>query len=131
MKKNYLLTGLVLAVSIFLLSFLLVQEQWTVPDKYKNMKNPNAGKTDSDQIGKSLYLKQCKSCHGVKGKGDGPKASMLETKITDFSSEKFKAQSDGELYYKTFVGKGEMPGFESKVETDEDKWFLINYIKAF
>ena len=51
-----------------------VQEEWVVPEKYVNMKNPTDPSVDLD-IGKSLYSKHCKSCHGKEGYGDGPKAA--------------------------------------------------------
>jgi mono/diheme cytochrome c family protein len=40
-----------------------------------------------------LYTKHCKSCHGATGKGDGPKAATLDTKIRSFSSPEFKKQA--------------------------------------
>jgi mono/diheme cytochrome c family protein len=80
-----------------LLSFTkFVQDEWKVPAEYENMKNP----TNPDEdiaIGKSLYDKHCKSCHGKEGYGDGPKANDLNGDLGDFSSEEFQAQSDGAL----------------------------------
>ena len=43
---------------------------WVVPAKYQTMKNPTDPKVDL-AIGKSLYSKHCKSCHGSEGFGDG------------------------------------------------------------
>ena len=85
-----------------------VQEEWVVPEKYVNMKNPTDPSVDLD-IGKSLYSKHCKSCHGKEGYGDGPKAADLKGDLGDFSSEEYQAQTDGALFYKTSSGRDDMP----------------------
>jgi len=70
-------------VSLALYSFTtIVQDEWVVPEKYVNMKNPTDSKVDL-AIGKSLYSKHCKSCHGKEGYGDGPKADEVEGEIGD------------------------------------------------
>lgn len=73
--NKFLATGLILSLGFILLSFLIAQQPgkpWDVPAKYKNMKNPSPG--DNIDIGKALWAKHCKSCHGAKGLGDGPKS---------------------------------------------------------
>ena len=104
------------------------QEEWKVPEKYENMKNPTDPAVDI-AIGKSLYSKHCKSCHGSKGRGDGPKADSVDTEIGDFTEDAFKEQSDGALYYKTFIGRDDMPSFKKKITDEKDQWMVINYIK--
>ncbi|MFC2114635.1 c-type cytochrome [Bacteroidota bacterium] len=101
---------------------------WDIPAKYLTMKNSvPASKTDM-ALGKSLYDKQCKSCHGATGKGDGPKAMNLDTKIRSLRSAEFKAQKPGVIYYKSYVGRDEMPNFEKKILDEEDRWTLVNYM---
>ena len=132
MKKNILIANAILLIALFSLSMTKKtnQDDWPVPAKYNKMENPYADTKDSEQIGKRLYAVHCKSCHGTKGLGDGPKSKELTTKTGDFTSSEFKAQSDGDLYYKTFVGRDEMPSFEKKISASEDQWLLINYIKS-
>jgi cytochrome c len=60
-------------------------DPWPVPDKYKNMANPVKSDATSLATGKALYTQHCKSCHGTKGKGDGPKAAQLNTECGDFT----------------------------------------------
>jgi len=93
------------------------------------MKNPYANNKDEDQDGKRLFITHCRSCHGTKGKGDGTKAATLKTKVSDLTSSKFKAEPDGSVYYKTVFGKGDMPSFEKKIPSEQDRWLLVNYIK--
>ena len=107
----------------------IVQEKWVVPDKYVNMKNPTDPKKDLN-IGKSLYDKHCKSCHGKEGYGDGPKAAELKGDLGDFSSEEFHAQTDGEIFYKSYFGRDDMPNFEKKIPYEEDMWLVVNYMRT-
>ena len=107
----------------------LIQEEWKVPEKYVNMENP----TDPDEdlaMGKSLYNKHCKSCHGAEGYGDGPKADDMNGDLGDFSSEEFQAQTDGAIFYKTSFGRDDMPEYTKKMPDDEDRWLIVNYIRT-
>jgi mono/diheme cytochrome c family protein len=104
---------------------------WPVPDKDKAMKSPvKAGDAASINNGKELWAKHCKSCHGAKGLGDGPKAAALKTFPGDFSSKDFQAFTDGELFYRTSVGRDEMPAYEKKLPDAKDRWDLVSYMRS-
>ena len=104
---------------------------WNIPANYKSMKNPTkANDAELLKIGKGLYAKHCKACHGNNGQGDGPKAKQLKTFPGDFLSAEFKAYGDGELFYMSFAGRDEMPNFEKKITTDEDRWAIVNYMRS-
>ncbi len=105
-------------------------EPWDVPEEYVNMENPVEADAQSLRLGGMLYKKHCASCHGRNGLGDGPKARTLETFSGDFSSDYYQNQTDGEHFYKTKYGRGEMPGYEGKV-SDEDIWHMVNYMRTF
>ncbi len=125
--KNLLLLAI---FSLGLLSFgVVLQDEWVVPDEYKNMKNPTDPKVDLN-IGKSLYAKHCQSCHGKEGYGDGKKANEVEGDLGDFSSAEFQAQTDGELFYKSYIGRDDMPNFEKKLPDEEDVWLIVNYMRT-
>ena len=102
---------------------------WVVPAKYQSMKNPTDPKVDL-AIGKSLYGKHCKSCHGSEGYGDGVKAKEMKGDLGDFSSKKFQSQTDGALFYKTTFGRDDMPAFNKKLPSDEDRWLIVNYMRT-
>ncbi|HLN54001.1 MAG TPA: cytochrome c [Lentimicrobium sp.] len=125
--KQFLFTLIALA---FVISVSAQQKQpsWKAPDKYKTMVQKEKG---DPATGKELYLKHCKSCHGAKGIGDGPKAAALKTFPGDFTKPYFKKYNYGELYYITFVGYGEMPSYEKKILDEADRASLIDYIKKF
>lgn len=104
---------------------------WTVPAKYKAMKSlVKAGDPAINTVGKDLFNKHCKSCHGAKGLGDGPKSASLKTLIPSFADKKFKAQTEGEIYYQSIIGRDEMPNFEKKITDEADRWAVITYIKG-
>ena len=132
-KQQIYLIAIALGSWIFLsmtLSESQQNEPWEVPAKYQKMKNPYLNVSDDEKIGRILYSKHCKSCHGTKGKGDGTKAADLDTPTGDFTDASFKEQTDGSLYYKTFFGRDDMPGFNKKITDEEDKWLIVNYIRA-
>jgi mono/diheme cytochrome c family protein len=130
---------LIVTVTLFV-AFVLVfgnqanaqtKKPWVVPDKYKTMKSTvKAGDAAAIASGKELWAKHCKSCHGGKGLGDGPKAASLKTNAGDFSSADFQKQSDGVIYYQSFVGRDEMPNFEKKITTEKERWEIVAFIRT-
>ena len=104
---------------------------WAVPDKNKTIK-PAVKLTDAAVIanGKDLWAKNCKSCHGAKGLGDGPKGASLKTNPGDFAGSAFQGQTDGELYFKTSTGRDEMPAYEKKIPEANDRWALVAYMRT-
>ena len=107
------------------------KKPWPVPDNFKNMKNPVAANAEALATGKALWGEHCKSCHGAKGLGDGPKAAQLKTEPGDFSKAAEQAQSDGSLFYKTTTGRDDMPSFKKKIADTDDIWSIVNYIRTF
>lgn len=134
-KLNVIMPALVVLAAFIMFAFSVPQDQkkggpWQIPDKYQKMTNPIKDDAASVTTGKMLWGKFCKSCHGNVGKGDGPKAAMLKTFPGDFTTAEFKKNSDGALYYMSYIGRDEMPNFESKIPEEEDRWALINYMKT-
>lgn len=130
--KNLKLLSIIGLTAFAMLSFtILVQTKWEVPAKYKTMKNPTDPKDkESAAEGKALYAKQCVSCHGKKGLGDGSKAAELKGDLGDFSSSEFQKQTDGELFYKITEGRDDMKPFKKKIPEDEDRWLVVNFLRT-
>ena len=121
-----------IAIAIVGFAFTVQQKKagpWEVPAEYKSMENPIADDQASIKKGKMVYMKHCRSCHGNQGLGDGPKAARLKTFPGDFSSAEFHAQKDGEILYKSIIGRDEMPNFEKKITDEEERWLLVNYLR--
>lgn len=133
MKKTrftfiYIVAALIVTVSM---ASRIDQDDWKVPPAAAKMKNPtDPNDADNKAVGKNLFMQHCKSCHGKMGKGDGPKAAELDTPTGDFTTAKFQAQSDGTLFFKTKEGNGDMPAFGKKIQSDEDIWIIINYLRT-
>jgi len=118
--------------AVLLLSTALVAQPkpWVVPANFKSMANPVAKGDASNKTGKTLYDKNCASCHGKAGLGDGVKARALKTFPGDFSLAEYQDQTDGDHFYKTKTGRGEMPKYEGKL-SDTDIWNVVNYMRTF
>jgi mono/diheme cytochrome c family protein len=131
MKKNFLLITMLIS-TLFFMAFISIKPQtpWPVPEKYLKMANPVKSDAASLATGKELYVQHCQSCHGKKGKGDGPKAAQLDTDCGNFTSPEFKKQVDGALYYKTYEGRKDMPSFKKKIPDQNDIWAVVNYMKS-
>lgn len=134
--KKILLTPVILfgtALLLFSVSsgFRSFQKKpWPVPDAAKNKKNPVASDAESIAAGKALWATHCKSCHGAKGLGDGPKAAQLKTEPGDFSKAETQSQTDGALFYKTSEGRDDMPKFKQKIPDADDIWSIVNFIRT-
>lgn len=130
--KSFLKGSVVLIAGLTLFSLTAGAQSkgWAAPAEYKTMKNPVAKGDASNKAGMALYTKNCASCHGKAGLGDGVKARMLKEFPGDFSAAAFQGQADGEHFYKTKFGKGEMPKYEGKL-SDDDIWNIVNYMRTF
>jgi mono/diheme cytochrome c family protein len=118
------------AILVMSASLVAQPKPWTVPANFKSMKNPVAKGDASNKAGKALYDKTCSSCHGKAGLGDGVKARSLKDFPGDFSKADFQNQTDGDHFYKTKMGRGEMPKYEGKL-SDDDIWNIVNYMRTF
>lgn len=101
-------------------------KEWKVPAADSGKKMP-AGVDAA--AGKVLWGTNCKSCHGVKGLGDGPKAEKIDITCGDFSSKEFQSKSDGDHFYYTKVGRKPMPSYKEKL-IDAEIWQLVAYMRT-
>jgi mono/diheme cytochrome c family protein len=105
------------------------EEEWTAPSRAARKKNPIPADEKSVALGKQLYIKECHSCHGATGKGDGPAAKDLKTSPGDLSKPKMWQQTDGAVFWKISEGKKPMPSME-KAWTPDERWHCINYVRT-
>ena len=131
MKKQVIILSMV-ALAFVITSFVTrkYNDPWPVPDKFAKMPNPVKSDEVSIAAGKALFIQHCQSCHGKKGKGDGPKAAQLDTECGDFTKADFQKQSDGSIYYKTFEGRKDMPSYKKKIPEANDIWSIVNYVRT-
>lgn len=136
MKKSIFYQILIIIGAVALLAFIVPQDQkiggpWEIPDEYKKKENPYKDDSSLDRLGRTVYSRHCRSCHGTKGHGDGPMAKNLGTFPGDFADADFQNKhTDGEIYYMSIIGRDEMPNFESLIEDEEERWAVVNYIRG-
>ena len=120
--------------SLFMFSVAMAQQKkaadWPTPDKYKTMKSTVKADQPTLDAGKALWNKNCKSWHGAKGLGDGPKGAGLKTFPGDFSSAAFQGLSDGVIFYRTTMGRDEMPSYHKSIPADDDRWKLVAFMRT-
>jgi mono/diheme cytochrome c family protein len=130
--RKFFAGSMAIIIGLSLVSMTVTAQQpkpWNVPANYKSMANPVAKGDASTKAGMALYTKNCASCHGKTGLGDGVKARMLTTFPGDISKAAFQSQTDGEIFYKTKFGRDEMPKYEGKL-TDDDLWNIVNFTRS-
>lgn len=130
MKKITIVLSIISLVSLMAFINNKQTTPWVVPEKNSKMVNPVKSDAASIATGKALYTAHCKSCHGTKGKGDGPKAAQLDTECGDFTTAAFHSETDGALFYKTAEGRKDMPSFKKKIPDAEDIWAVVNYMRT-
>lgn len=137
MKTKFAAIAILSVLFVFVMSSFTPQVEgqkmgakWEVPDNYKTKVNSFASDKSLENVGKMLYGKHCRSCHGNTGLGDGPKAKGLKTFPGKFDDAAFQAESDGVIYYQSIIGRDEMPNFEAKIPEEEDRWAVVMYIRT-
>lgn len=103
MRGNNLIHALLL---LFLLPFAYACSGESITEDPAEKQVVDTAISEPDPLeGLKLYLGYCFVCHGQKGDGKGPYASMLSASPADFTdSTYFKAKTDSELY--DFISKG-------------------------
>ena len=104
-------------------------DEWVAPARAAKKKNPIEANEASLTKGKAVWAKECASCHGDKGKGDGPAVKDLEKKPGDMTSSKTQEQSDGALFWKITEGNKPMASYAQTL-SEEDRWHVINYLRT-
>lgn len=135
MKKTIKTISVVLATALFAFASVTANAQqkkgepWNIPAEYKKMANPVAKSDAAVKAGQTSYTKNCASCHGKTGLGDGPKGRMTKTFPGDFSGGEFQGYTDGEMFYQTKFGRGEMPSYDKKIP-DTEIWNIVHYMRS-
>lgn len=92
------------------------------PASAKAMKNPAAGQQSAIDAGKTLYARNCLSCHGKTLQGTGNVPSLADGKL--------KGVTAGEIFW--FVTKGSpdngMPAWGFMPE--DKRWQIVSYVEA-
>lgn len=104
-------------------------EPWPVPAADKAKVNPTPNDDATLKLGMTSWMKNCASCHGKTGLGDGPKGRMTKTHPGNFSTAAFQASTDGELFFRTKAGRSEMPAYANKIP-DNEIWAMVHHMRG-
>lgn len=102
-------------------------QDWVVPEERRGRLSTFPFTDDTRKEGERLYRINCQSCHGDPGKNN---YIALQPSPGDPATEKIQKNSDGEIFHKVSVGRGQMPSFRS-VLTTEEIWKVVSYIRSF
>jgi mono/diheme cytochrome c family protein len=96
-------------------------------------KNPVPATAASITAGRALYSKNCRHCHGLRGRGDGPLAPK-DPKPADLTDAKWDhGASDGEIFAIIWNGapapKSEMKGMKGTL-TEKNVWEIVHYLRS-
>lgn len=127
--QKLLLVSSIFIVAILSSTFFYQQTPWNVPASANSKKNPLTSDASTIAAGKVVYDKECLSCHGKKGKGDGKSAADLDVPVGDMTSAKTQNQSDGALFWKISEGRKPMPTFKKKL-TEDQIWQVLIYMRT-
>jgi glucose/arabinose dehydrogenase len=92
------------------------------PESAQKMKNPYEQKPAAIATGKQLYGRNCLSCHGKTGEGQGNVPSLIDGRL--------ETATAGEVFW--FVTKGDkdngMPSWAQLPE--KQRWEIVSYVKS-
>lgn len=103
--------------------------EWVVPERRAKRPNPVPAHAAAVTRGREVYRRECRSCHGLTGRGDGPKAAELDSKVPDLTSAEAQGQTDGALFWKITEGRGDMPNTKTAL-SEEERWIVVHYIRS-
>jgi putative copper resistance protein D len=96
-------------------------------------KNPVPANAASITAGRALYNKNCRHCHGLRAKGDGPLAPK-NPKPADLTDAHWDhGSSDGEIFAVIWNGA---PAKDSEMKpmkgtlAEKEVWEIVNYLRS-
>src|SRR5688572_28462952 len=96
-------------------------------------KNPVAANAASITPGRALFAKNCRHCHGLRGKGDGPLAPKDPTPADLTDAKWDHGSSDGDIFALIWNGapapKSEMKPMKGTL-TEKNVWEIVNYLRS-
>lgn len=92
------------------------------PPSSQQLKNPYAGQPAAIKAGEKLYALNCRSCHGIHGRGNGNVPALSRSAV--------QSAPDGEVFWFITTGSVDngMPAWRSLSE--QKRWQIVSYLKT-
>ncbi len=103
-------------------------------DQASSMTSPIPRSPQALQQGQATFNVNCAICHGADGRGTGPVAERFAAGSAnppaDFTSQRVRSRTDGQLFWIISNGLGNMPPFADLL-TDDQRWQLVQVIRNY
>jgi mono/diheme cytochrome c family protein len=119
---------IILAIGMLPIS-LLTADEWIASADASMVKNPVTPSAASISQGRTVYDRNCLSCHGPTGLGDGAGAAYLHPRPAKLTDAKIQAQTDGALFWKISKGRNLMPGWAGNI-SEADRWAMVDFLRS-
>jgi mono/diheme cytochrome c family protein len=133
LKTRKILFASLLAIICITLVYAVFQKDkpWVVPEEVKKLKNPLPPSESTRKAARGIYMDECAQCHGERGKGDGPEATMHSLAPADLTDIRhMNTVTDGEIFYQISEGRKPMPSFKNRL-TEDQRWGLVLLVRSF
>jgi len=102
---------------------------WQAPDAADTLQNQFTVNKEFVSLGKKTFKSNCTTCHGKKGKGNGPAAVALNPKPANLQSDRVQNESQSALFWKISTGRKGMPRWKSAL-SKKQLWAVVIYVKS-
>jgi Cytochrome C oxidase, cbb3-type, subunit III len=115
------------------------QSPWAIPEAASARPNPLVASPETLSAGRGLWRDHCLTCHGARGKGDGPNAKLHERRkgyaprdLTDPNVQ--ENLTDGDIFWRLSKGLKKdddiiMPSYETKLPEETERWQLVLFVR--
>lgn len=98
-----------------------------------SLQSPFARNPQTLDRGRQVFRVNCAMCHGADGRGTSFIAQRFSQSQAvppvDFTGDRARGRSDGELYWIVTYGLGNMPRFANML-TDDDRWAVVQAVRS-
>jgi len=88
----------------------------------------SSGTNEQLRRGQALFARNCASCHGPTGAGDGSAGRDLDPRPSDLRGPGIAGKSEEQIFRKITRGRQPMPAF-GKLLDESDRRTLAGYVK--
>ncbi len=106
------------------------------PAGYANLTNPLDKTVETLTEGKTIFIRECRVCHGDAGTGHGPYSNDIQPSPPDFSDGSYgtmanPSYTDSDYFWRISEGLpwSAMPTWKLRY-SEEDRWKLVYYIRV-